>query len=80
MKKLFLISLIAGAFTACNNASESTENKKDSLDSVAEEQKSMIDSTAEQKMERIDSVTEKKKDVLDRKDSMNQEIRKDTSK
>ena len=80
MKKLLLIGLLAGAFVACNDASESTENKMDSLDSAAEEKKETIDSTAEQRMDRIDSVTEEKKDALDRKDSLNREIQKDTSK
>jgi len=69
MKRLFLILAISGAFIACNNASETTENKKDSLDSIANEKKDMIDSSAEQKKDMIDSTTEKKKDALDRRDS-----------
>jgi hypothetical protein len=80
MKKLILIGLLAGTFAACNNASESTEVKQDSLDSAATEQKEVIDSTADQKMERIDSTTDKKKDSLDRIDSTLREHAKDTSK
>jgi hypothetical protein len=80
MKTFLMVCLLAGVFTACNNASDSTANMKDSLDSVATEQKDMIDSTAEQKEERVDSITEEKKDALDRKDSMNRENQKDTSK
>ena len=79
MKKLFLIGLIAAALTACNNESKTTENKKDSLDSVAREQKSMVDSTAEKKENRIDSLSEKKKDSLEKKDSMHREHRRDTT-
>ncbi len=80
MKKILLAGLIAASLSACNNSGESTENKKDSLDSIASEQKNMIDSTAERKENRIDSVTERKKDSLERKDSMKRENKKDTSK
>jgi hypothetical protein len=79
MKKLFLIIIPAFLFIACNNAGETTQDKKDSLDSIATEQKDMIDSTAEQKMERVDSITEEKKDVLDRKDSVNRVTQQETS-
>jgi hypothetical protein len=80
MKKILLAGLITVSLSACNNSGESTENKKDSLDSIAREQKNMIDSTAERKEDKIDSATERKKDSLERKDSMKRENRKDTSK
>lgn len=70
MKKILLAGLISASLAACNNASESTQNKKDSLDSVARQEKNQIDSTAEKKENRIDSLTEKKKDSLDRRDSI----------
>ena len=69
MKKIFLMMAIAGTVMACNNSSETTENKKDSLDSIANEKKDMIDSTAEQKKDVIDSTTAMKKDALDKMDS-----------
>ena len=69
MKKILLVIAIAGSVMACNNSSETTEDKKDSLDSIAGEKKDMIDSTAEQKKDMIDSTTEQKKDALDRMDS-----------
>ena len=69
MKKLLVIFAIAGSLVACNNAADSTENAKDSVDSVASETKDMIDSTAEQKMDKVDSTAEVKKDSLDKKDS-----------
>lgn len=65
MRKLLLILSIAGCFVACNEAEESIENKKDSLDSIANVKKDVIDSTAQSKIDRIDSLTEKKKDALD---------------
>ena len=77
MKKIALILAITGSMIACNNSSETTENKKDSLDSVASEKKDMIDSTAEQKKDMIDSTTAQKKDALDKMDSA---ARKDTTK
>ncbi|HEV8283444.1 MAG TPA: hypothetical protein VGQ09_04000 [Chitinophagaceae bacterium] len=77
MKNLFLILAISGSLIACNNASESTENKKDSLDSIANEKKDVIDSTAEQKKDMVDSTTAMKKEALDKMDSAK---RKDSSR
>jgi hypothetical protein len=77
MKNLFLILAISGSLIACNNSSETTENKKDSLDSIANEKKDIIDSTAEQKKDVIDSTTAMKKEALDKMDSMR---RKDSTK
>jgi len=70
MKKLFFITALAGTLVACNDAAESTENAKDSLDSIAGERKDVIDSSAEARKDRVDSTTEMKKDALDRKDSI----------
>jgi hypothetical protein len=49
MKRILIAGLIAITFAACNNSGEITQNKKDSIDSMAREQKNMIDSTAEKK-------------------------------
>ena len=76
MKKVLLIVAIAGAFAACNNASDSVQDKKDSIDSLASEKKETIDSSAEQRKAAVDSMTEKKKETLNRMDSLN---KKDTS-
>ncbi len=76
MKKLVLIGAVAGSLIACTNAGDSTEAKKDSLDSVASEKKEDIDSAAQARMEKIDSTTEQKKAALDSLDSVN---RKDTA-
>jgi hypothetical protein len=70
MKSLFLYFAIIISFAACNNNSESTAAKKDSLDSIAGEKKEAIDSSAERKKDMIDSITRKKKESLDRIDSM----------
>ncbi|HET9279032.1 MAG TPA: hypothetical protein VFN95_12635 [Flavitalea sp.] len=77
MKKLLLITALAGMLVACNDAAESTEEKKDSLDSLASERKDAIDSTAEVRKDRIDSALEMKKDSLERRDSIR---RADTTK
>lgn len=76
MKKLFIVFAAAGFLAACNNSATSTDNTKDSLDSIAREKKEVVDSTAEQKKEAIDSTTEKKKEAVEAKDSAN---RKDTT-
>ena len=70
MKNIALIALLAVSLAACNNGSSATDNKKDSLDSIAKEQKSMIDSSAAKKEDKIDSLTDKKKEALDRQDSI----------
>lgn len=69
MKKFLVVFAIAASVVACNNAADTTENAKDSVDSVASETKDMIDSTAEQKMDNVDSLADKKKDSLDKIDS-----------
>ena len=80
MKKILFAGLIAASLIACNNSGESsTDNKKDSLDSIAREQKNMIDSSAERKEDKVDSITQRKKDSLDRKDSIHNRNKKDTS-
>ena len=70
MKKIVLIGVLTVSLIACNGAGESTEDKKDSLDSVARESKQVIDSTTEERKDRIDSVTEAKEDSLERLDSI----------
>jgi hypothetical protein len=65
MKKLFMVMAAAAFLTACNNSADTTENTKDSLDSVANVKTDVIDSTADQKIENIDSTTEAKKDAID---------------
>lgn len=65
MKKILIGLFAAAMLTACNNASESTEEKKDSLDSLASEKKEMIDSTTEEKKEAIDSLENKVEDAKD---------------
>ena len=77
MKRLFVILALACSVAACNNSASSTNEKKDSLDSMANEKKEMIDSNAQQQKERIDSTTEKKKDAVERVDSLKQ---KDSSR
>ncbi len=74
MKKFLAIIAIAGTLIACNNAADSTENAKDSLDSVAAEKKDMIDSSADQRKDMIDSTTEMKKDAMDKMDSANRKM------
>ena len=69
MKKLLVVFAVAVSLTACNNAADSTEAAKDSIDSSATEKKEMIDSSADQRKDVIDSTAEQKKDALDRADS-----------
>lgn len=77
MKKLIYFLIGITVFTACNNASDNTENKQDSLDSVANVQTQRIDSAAEQRIDSVDSAVERKKDSLERRDTVN---RRDTTR
>ena len=70
MKKYLGILAIAGVLVACNNSAESTGDKKDSLDSVANAQKEHIDSSAEAKKDVVDSITGVKKDIVEKQDSL----------
>ena len=65
MKKFLAVLFIAGSLAACNNASDSAENTKDSLDSASSEVKERLDSTTDAAKDRIDSNTEAKKDMVD---------------
>jgi len=75
MKKLFIVLAAAGFLTACNNTADTTDNAKDSLDSIENAKKEAIDSSSKEQKQQIDSTTDAKKEALDRKDSAN---RKDT--
>ena len=65
MKKILLVLAFAGVLTACNNAGDTAETTKDSLDSAASERKDKIDSSADVRKDMIDSTTEAKKDMVD---------------
>lgn len=71
MKKFLGILVIAGALVACNNSADSTEDKKDSIDSAANAQKEAVDSNANHMQNQIDSNANAKKDSLNAKDSVN---------
>jgi len=71
MKKLFVLLFAAASLAACNNSAESTDNAKDSLDSIAREKKDNIDSSAEANKNKIDSLNEQKKENVDKMDSLN---------
>jgi PBP1b-binding outer membrane lipoprotein LpoB len=65
MKQFLAVLAIAGSLVACNNAADSAENTKDSIDSAASEVKDRMDSTTNMAQDRIDSNAEAKKDMVD---------------
>ncbi|MGZ3839082.1 MAG: hypothetical protein ACXVMS_12585 [Flavisolibacter sp.] len=69
MKKILGILAIAGALTACSNSSNTTEAKKDSVDSAAKVQTQMVDSSAKSTKNAIDSTKDVAKDSLNKVDS-----------
>jgi hypothetical protein len=71
MKKLLIVLAIAGAFASCNNSAETTGERKDSIDSIANEKKEAIDSTADQNKEAVDSLSDAKKENIEAMDSLN---------
>jgi hypothetical protein len=71
MKKLLFIFAIAGALVACNNDADSTENTKDSIDSVANQTTDAIDSSADTRIDMVDSTADAMKDSVEKKDSAN---------
>lgn len=64
MKKVLFVLIAAATITACDNAADSTQRAKDSLDSIANVKKDVIDSTTQEKKETLDSLE-------DRRDSIN---------
>ncbi|MGE5520705.1 MAG: hypothetical protein ACM3VS_12310 [Candidatus Dadabacteria bacterium] len=69
MKKILLIGIITASFMACNNAADTTADKKDSIDSALNEQKDKVDSIADQRKELIDTIKDRKIDSLKAIDS-----------
>jgi len=65
MKKVFIVLAACGFLAACNNSANGTGEKKDSLDSVANQKKDMIDSSANAKKDMVDSTTKAKKEMID---------------
>lgn len=82
MKQIVLAAAIAcTVLAACNNSANTTDARKDSLDSVAKEEKNRVDSSAgvqkaqidtarKDEKQEIDSSVERKKRALDRRDSI----------
>jgi gas vesicle protein len=72
MKKLFLVFAVAGSLVACNNAADTAQKTKDSLDSVTKLQKESVDNAAQEAKENLDSTSNVIKDSVDQvKDSVN---------
>ena len=72
MKKLFLVFAVAGSLVACDNAADTAQKTKDSLDSVTKLQKESVDNAAQEAKENLDSTSNVIKDSVDQvKDSVN---------
>lgn len=69
MKKALLIFTIAASLIACNNASDTVDEQKDSIDSALNEQKEIIDSLADEKKDTIETIKDRKLDSLEKVDS-----------
>lgn len=62
--KLFTLTVVI-LLVSCNNSADTTENKKDSLDSVAHAQKNIIDSAANEARKKVDSIEKQGKEMID---------------
>ena len=71
MKKILGIFLIAGSLVACNDNAPSTENSKDSLDSVEKAKNDTIENRSDRMQDSVTMKTDAMKDSLDKKDSAN---------
>ena len=69
MKKFLGILAISATMVACNNSADSTENTKDSLDSVASAQKDTIENVSDRAKDSVEAHTEAAKDSVNAKDS-----------
>ena len=65
MKKLFLVLAVAGSLVACDNAADTAQKTKDSLDSVTKLQKESVEEAAQDAKQNLDSTSEAVKDSVD---------------
>ena len=70
MKKFLGIFAISGMLVACNNAADSTDNTKDSLDSVEKAAKDTIENVSDRAKDSVDATMDAAKDAVDAKDSL----------
>ena len=75
MKKFLMIIAIAGSLAACNDASNSADSAKDSIDAASSDVKDRLETTnasenaIDSAQNKIDSSAELKKDSVDAKQS-----------
>lgn len=65
MKKILLVLAVAGSLVACDNAADSAQQTKDSLDSVTKLQKESVEDAAKDAKENLDSTANAVKDSVD---------------
>ena len=65
MKKILLVLAVAGSLVACDNAADTAQKTKDSLDSVTKLQKESVENAAEDAKENLDSTSNAVKDSVD---------------
>lgn len=65
MKKLFFLFVVAGFVASCDNAADSGQSVKDSLDSIENAKKEMIDSAASEAKDSIEQRIDAKKEMVD---------------
>ena len=69
MKKFLGILAIATTMVACNNSADSTENTKDSLDSVERAKNDTMENRTDRAQDSLSNVTEAQKDSVNKADS-----------
>ncbi len=70
MKKFLAILVIAGTMVACNNDADSTDDKKDSIENMADSMQNRVEDKADSTKELIEDKADAAKDSVDKMDSL----------
>lgn len=69
MKKFLAIAIIAGTLVACNNDSNTTENKKDSIENTADSLQNKVEDKADSTVNVIENKTDSAKEAVENADT-----------
>jgi len=76
MKKFLAILAIAGTLVACNNEADSTDDMKDSIETMADSAQNRVEDRADSTVDAIENKSDAAKDAVDSMDKKMDSIRK----
>lgn len=76
MKKFLAIVVIAGSLVACNNDGTSTENKKDSIEDMADSMQNRVEDKADSTSTMIENKSDSAKEAVENLDNKMDSLKK----